>query len=416
VSSSEIRALYASPVSRVRSTIVLELAIRVIFRLFPSGLRRFLAGPAIQVDGQTLDPDLQLLLRLERLTSAGTPSATVQRRRAHLDAATALVGGPVVPGVRTREIAIIGEPAQADPDQRPTGNDPIAARLYTPDGLPPGSPLLVFQHGGGWVTGSLDSHDPVCRYLAKHAAVRVLAVGYRLAPEHPFPAAVGDVVTAFRFARRHAAELGADPSKVALGGDSAGANLAAVAAHLAARAGEPIPAFLLLFYPPCDAINRSRSRDLFAAGFMLTDDDIVWFCDHYLPPSVDRGDPRASLLLADDLSGMPPTYLVTAGFDPIRDEGEMLARRMAEAGVPVVLRRHPDLVHGFVNMIGLSVRCREAVAEAAGALRMGLMLAGAANGIQPVTAGRLSPLKYGAPGQTRTDTVRDLDGPSPDLR
>ena len=115
-------------------------------------------------------------------------------------------------------------------------------------------------------------------------------------------------------------------------------------------------------------MNRAPSRELFASGFLLTDADIVWFCDHYLPPTVDRGDPRASILLAEDLTGMPPTYLVTAGFDPIRDEGEMYARRLAEAGVPVVLRRQPDLVHGFVNMIGLSPRCRAAVAEAAGAL------------------------------------------------
>jgi acetyl esterase len=370
-------------VRRVRSTFWLELAIRVIFRLFPAGLRRMLAGPAIELDGQTLDPDLQLLLRLERLTAAGTPAAPVHRRRAHLDAATALASGPPVGGVTTRPITITAD----DPDPRDPGRRSIAARLYTPEGLPPGSPLLVFQHGGGWVTGSLDSHDPVCRYLARNAGVRVLAVGYRLAPEHPFPAAVGDVVDAFRFARRNATDLGADPAAIALGGDSAGANLAAVVAHLAARACEPTPAFLLLFYPPCDAVHRSRSRDLFAAGFMLTDDDIAWFCDHYLPPSVDRGDPRASLLLADDLSGMPPTYLVTAGFDPIRDEGEMLARRMAEAGVPVVFRRHAELVHGFVNMIGLSIRCREAVAEAAGALRTGLMLIGSANAIQPPTNG-----------------------------
>lgn len=204
--------------------------------------------------------------------------------------------------------------------------------------------------------------------------MRVLAVGYRLAPEHPFPAAVDDAVTAFRFARKQAVELGADPLKVALGGDSAGANLAAAVAQLAVSSEVPAPVFLLLFYPPCDAVNRAPSRELFASGFLLTDADIEWFCDHYLPSNVDRGDPRASILLAVDLTGMPPTYLVTAGFDPIRDEGEMYARRLAEAGVPVVLHRQPDLVHGFVNMIGLSPRCREAVAEAAGALRTGLEL------------------------------------------
>jgi acetyl esterase len=367
--------------TRIRSTLGLELVIRIVYRTFPAGLRRLLAGRAIRVDGQTLDPDLQLLLRLERLTDAGTPASTPQRRREHLDVASALVGGPLVAGVTTTEIAI--------PAER-TDQPGLAARLYTPDGLPPGSPLLVYHHGGGWVTGSLDSHQPVCGFIAAQAGVRVLAVGYRLAPEHPFPAAITDAVAAYRFAREHAAELGADPAAIAVGGDSAGANLAAAAAHLAIRGAEPKPAFLLLFYPPCDAVHRAPSRELFASGFLLTDADIVWFCDHYMPPTVDRSDPRASILLADDLTGMPPTYLVTAGFDPIRDEGEMYARRLADAGVPVVLRRQPDLVHGFVNMIGLSRRCRAAVAEAAGALRTGLAL-------------------VSAPGQTRTDTVRDLN-------
>jgi len=351
-------------VKLVRSTILLELAIRVVFRGFPSGVRRALGGRPIRVDGQTLDPDLQLLLRLERLTDAATPARSPQSRREHQDVATALAAGPSVPGVAAESFTI---PGTAHPDGRST-----PARLYTPDGLAVGSPLLVFLHGGGWVTGSLSSHDGLCRFLALHAGVRVLAVGYRLAPEDPFPAAVHDAVAAFRFATAHAIELGADPDAVALGGDSSGANLAAVTAHLAVRAGEPGPVFLLLFYPPTDAVHRTPSRELFGSGFMLTEADIVWFCDHYMPPGTDRGDPRASILHADDLSGMPPTYVMTAGFDPIRDEGELFARRLAEFGVPVALRRQADLVHGFVNMIGVAPRCREAVAEAAGALRAGL--------------------------------------------
>jgi acetyl esterase len=359
-------------VALLRSTLWLELVIRVVFGVIPSAVRRVLAGRPIRLDGQTLDPDLQLLLRLERLTSAGTPASTPERRRRHLDVASALVGGRLVGGVTTRPVALGGG---------------IAGRLYTPDDLPVGSPLLVYHHGGGWVTGSLDSHEAVCRYLAVHAGIRVLAVSYRLAPEHPFPAAVDDAMAAFRYAVAYADELGADAAAIAVGGDSAGGNLAAVTAHLAAIGGGQKPAFLLMFYPPCDAVNRAPSRELFASGFLLTDADIEWFCDHYLPPPVDRGDSRASILLAEDLSGMPPTYLVTAGFDPIRDEGEMYARRLAAAGVTVVLRRHPDLVHGFVNMIGLGSRCREAVAEAAGALRTGLALAGTADRVRSGTTG-----------------------------
>lgn len=368
----------------MRSTLGLELAIRLIFGYLPPALRRRLAGRPIAVDGPPLDPDLQLLLRLERMTAAGTPAAPVDRRREHLDVATALVGGRPTPGVRSRALVIDG--AGSVP--------PIAARLYCPDGLSAESPLLVYLHGGGWVTGSLNSHDAVCRLLAATAGLRVLAVEYRLAPEHPFPAAVHDAVAAYRYARAAAADLDADPDVVALGGDSAGANLAAVAAHLEARAGEQVPDRLLLFYPPCDAVHRARSRDLFADGFLLTDADIVWFRDHYLPAADHRGDPRASILLADDLTGMPPTYLVTAGFDPIRDEGELFGRRLAEAGVAVTVRRHPELVHGFANMIGLSRRCRAAVIEAADDLRMALACTTAANG---------------APGETRTHTVRDLN-------
>ncbi len=337
----------------------LELAIRLLFGYLPATARRRLAGAPIVVDGEPLDPDLQLLLRLERMTTAGTPAAPVPRRRAHLDAATTLVGGRPPSAVTSRAVVI----------DRDDAGPPLAARLYCPNGLATGSPLLVYLHGGGWVTGGLNSHDTACRFLADRGRLRVLAVDYRLAPEDPFPAAVHDASAALRFARTRAATLGADPGSIAMGGDSAGANLAAVTAHLAIHAGEPGPARLLLFYPPTDAVNRTTSRDLFADGFLLTEADIVWFRDHYLPSADQHRDPRASILLADELTGMPPTHLVTAGFDPIRDEGELFARRLAEAGVPVVVRREPDLVHGFVNMIGLSARCRAAVADAAAALR-----------------------------------------------
>jgi len=352
-------------VKAARSNIGLTLAIRVVFRSLPPAVRHLLAGRPIHRDGQTLDPDLQLLLRLGKLTARKSAVSTPQSRRRQLDVGGPLAGGPVDTGVAVREINMSSGPDAAD----------LHGRVYTPDGLSPGSPLLVFFHGGAWVTGSLISHDPLCRFLAAHAGVRVLAVGYRLAPEHPFPAAVDDAVTAFTYARDHATELGADPNAIAVGGDSAGGGLAAVVSYLAVRAGRPAPAFLLMFYPHCDTANRSGSRDLFAVGFGLTDTDVEWFTNQYLPPGVDRGDPRVSIALADDLSGMPPTYLVTGGFDPLRDEGEKFAHRLAQADVGVTLRREPDLMHGFANLLGISVRCREAVAQAAGALRVGLAFA-----------------------------------------
>jgi acetyl esterase len=344
-----------------RSTLLLELVVWMTFYVLPGGVRRALAGRPLRMEGQTLDPDMQLLLRLERLTAEGGTESPARRRR-HQEVAAGLGGGRPVGGV---SVAAMTVPAQ---------HGELPARLYVPESLPTGSPLLVFLHGGSWVTGSLNTHEALCRYLALRADVRVLSIGYRLAPENPFPAAVEDALAAFRFARTHASDLGANPAAIAMGGDSAGANLSAVTAYLTARAGEPTPAFLLLLYPPCDAVNLARSREQFGRGFFLTEADIEWAMDHYFRCRADRGDARASTLLADDLSGLPPTYLATAGFDPLRDEGEMYARRLAEAGVPVVLRRHPDLIHGFANMIGLSSRCREAVAEAASALRIGLAL------------------------------------------
>jgi acetyl esterase len=341
---------------------VSRVAVRGIYGL-PSWARRLLAGRPVRIDGQQLDPDLQLMLRLQRIGGRAVNGGdSPPARRIAVDTAAGLVAGEPIRRVATRPVSI------------PTGYGSLPARLYEPDRLAEGSALLVYYHGGGWVLGSLDSHDRLCRYLATRAGVRVLAIDYRLAPEHPFPAGVDDALTAFRYAREHAAELGADPTRVAVGGDSAGANLAAVTSYQCARSGEPVPAFQLLLYPAVDAVNRAPSRDLFSQGFYLTEEDGNWFDHHYVPPGTDRSDPRLSVLLAEDLSGLPPTYLVTAGLDPLRDEGEAFAAKLAAAGVPVVLRRQDGLLHGFASMFGVSGRCREAVAEAASALRTGLAL------------------------------------------
>jgi acetyl esterase len=338
------------------------IVLRVVFGL-PSAVRRALAGRPITVDGPALNPDLQLLLRLMKIADEGMLAKTTpELSRAQMEIGSRLAAGRPIGGIATRQLTI------------PADHGGIGARLYTPDGLDDGSGLLVFYHGGGWVVGSLDSHDAVCRYLAVTSAVRVLSIDYRLAPEHPFPAGVSDAATAFRWAREHAFDLGADPAAIALGGDSAGGNLAAVTAQQAVAAGETAPAFLLLFYPGVDASVRRRSRELFGEGFYLTDESMDWFLDHYLSNPEEKTDPRVSPLLAADLSGMPATYLVTAGFDPLRDEGEAFAARLAEAGVSVVLKRQDDLIHGFISMLAIGHHCREALAEAAGALRDGLPL------------------------------------------
>ncbi|MFC4854506.1 alpha/beta hydrolase [Actinophytocola glycyrrhizae] len=339
--------------------------LQTVFAL-PRPVRRLIAGAPIRRDGLELALDAQLLLRMLAFTDTSLGGGDHVTARARLELRHGLVG-PGVTGVRSRDLDL---PAES--------GEPVPARLYEPVGLAPGSPLLVYFHGGGWVIGSIETHEATCRYLARNAQVRVLSVGYRLAPEHHFPAAVADALTAFRFAAARAETLGADPSAIAVGGDSAGANLAA-SVCLQTMGKGPRPVFQLLFYPATDGTTRRRSRDLFGDGFFLTDDDMTWFLDHYCPDLDLRADPRLSVLLADDLRGLPPAYVATAGFDPLRDEGNAFADRLREAGVPVVKRQHDDLIHGFVSFVNLGVRFREAVAEAAGALRTGLALRSRAN-------------------------------------
>jgi len=341
-------------------------ALHAVFAL-PQPVRRLLAGPPIRRDGLELALDAQLLLRMAALTGHTMTATTAAGARARMEAGRTLLGGPVVAGVTTRSLNL------------PVAEGTLPTRLYEPDDLPPGSPLLVYYHGGGWVIGNVDTHDGICRYLARQANVRVLSVGYRLAPEYPFPAAADDAYAAFRYAAANAETLGADPSAIAVGGDSAGGNLTAVVCLDAVRRGGPRPVFQLLFYPATDPSVRRRSRDLFGDGFFLTDDDMTWFIDHYCPDVAARTDPRVAVLLADDLRGLPPAYVATAGFDPLRDEGNAFADRLREAGVPVVRRQHDDLIHGFASFLSLGSRFREAVAEAAGALRTGLALRSRAN-------------------------------------
>ncbi|MGH3716239.1 MAG: alpha/beta hydrolase [Micromonosporaceae bacterium] len=245
--------------------------------------------------------------------------------------------------------------------------DGLPARLYTPDELAPGGGLLVFYHGGGWTVGDLDSHDNVCRFLARHAGVKVLSAAYRLAPEDPFPAGAHDAYAAFRYAVDHADALGVDPEAIAVGGDSAGGNLAIAASLQAVAGGGARPAYQLLLYPATDHTRRRASRERFAEGFFLTDATMTFYSDNYVVEP-DKADPLASPLLAPELSELPPAYLAVAGFDPLRDEGEAFAEQLAGAGVPVTFRRFGDLIHGYANFFSFSPRAREALGDAALAL------------------------------------------------
>jgi acetyl esterase len=218
----------------------------------------------------------------------------------------------------------------------------------------------------------VDSCEGACRFLARHAGIAVLAVDYRHAPEHVFPAAVDDARAGFRWAIAEAASLGIDPARLAIGGDSAGGNLAAVVAQQT-RDDDIRPAFQLVIYPVTDMSRTRPSYSLFESGFQLTKAQMDWYREAYTGnDEAIRRDVRASPLLADDLSGLPPAFVMTAGFDPLRDEGEEYAQRLAEAGVPAVARRYEGLMHGFANMTGFGRASREAMLEAAGALRLGL--------------------------------------------
>ena len=330
----------------------------------PPRAKRRLAGAPIRRDGLELDLDTQLLLRLEaRGGSPGLSTRSPAQARADTAHSARVAAGPPVPLARVEGLTVAG------------ADGPLPARLYVPDEAsgPTPSALLVFFHGGGWVVGDLDTHDGPARLLAASSGARVLAVDYRLAPEHRFPAAVDDALAAFRDAHARAGELGADPARIAVGGDSAGGHLAAVTAReAAADDGGPAPAFQLLVYPVTDFVEESASRRTFAEGFFLTKESMDFYEDAFLAPGVDRADPRVSPLRAPDLSGVAPALVVTAGFDPLRDEGEAYAARLRADGVPTLLRRHPGYVHGFFNVLGLGTGPREAVAEMGGVLRAAL--------------------------------------------
>jgi acetyl esterase len=322
----------------------------------PERVQRVLAGRPTVLDGQTLAAETQLMLRMQRLARMpGAETLPIPEGRVVIAQQSAMAG-------RSQPIGAV----------RDLDVDGLAARLYTPRGASAGTGLLVFLHGGGFMYGDLDSHDATCRLLAEEAGVRVLAVDYRLAPEHPFPAAYDDALTAYRWAVKNAETLGADPHRIAVGGDSAGGNLAAVVAIAAAREGLPL-AFQLLVYPATDNFERStRSFEMFGEGFYLTQQFMDLATDSYTPAAETRLDPRVSPLRDDVPAGLAPAYVCTAGFDPLRDEGEAYARKLADAGVTVELQRFPDQIHGFFNVVGVGRRSRAAVVEIAAALKAGL--------------------------------------------
>jgi acetyl esterase len=333
--------------------------VRALVGMPPVLLRRLLGPAPRSPEGATLDLQTQALIRLMALQGKRDFDAMgVAGAREDLERGSQLVGAPSPPDVAAEDRRVPG----------PRGEIPV--RVYTPtEARASARPVLVYYHGGGFVLGSIASHDSVCRALAVGADALVVSVDYRLAPEHKFPAGVEDAVAAFRWVAREAAgALGGDPRALAVGGDSAGGNLAALVAQQT-RGDAVRPAFQLLVYPATDLTRSMPSHGYFREGFLLEKSSMDWFVGHYLNEKSEETDPRGSPMHVKDLAGLPPALVTTAGFDPLRDEGRAYADRMRAAGVPVEYRCYDGLVHGFFSMAGVLDASRRALDDAVAALR-----------------------------------------------
>ncbi|HTF59506.1 MAG TPA: alpha/beta hydrolase [Actinomycetes bacterium] len=304
-------------------------------------------------------PEIRSLLD-QQATSGRSPlhHQSVEQARAFHVADAAALNGPPAPVAAVADRLVPG----------PAGELPV--RVYTPEGSPP-FPIVVFFHGGGWVVGTLDTYDPLCRALAAVTPAVVVSVDYRLAPEHRWPAAVEDAYAATEWASRNAAALGGAQHRLAVAGDSAGGNLAAVVALGARDRGGPAIAFQLLVYPVLDVAGGTASWQEYADGYHLTADGMRWYWDHYLG-GADGAAPDASPLRAAFVGGLPPALVIGAEYDILRDEGEAYAARLAEAGVDATASRHAGVVHGFVRWRAVTGAAEDALQEAAAALRSAL--------------------------------------------
>jgi acetyl esterase len=302
-----------------------------------------------------LDYKTAIALKLRDAFSEDQP-LTPARMREEARARTRMLQGEPVAVARLEEMKIPG----------PGGEIPM--RVYWPAGTGP-FPVIVFYHGGGWVIGDLDTNDPVCRMLSSKVSAVVVSVDYRLAPEHRFPAAVDDCYAALEWVSLNAARLDADASRIAVGGGSAGGNLAAAVALMSRDRAGPALACQVMFYPVTNVFELTTpSHGHFADGYGLTREHVEFFRDRYVPEERDRKNPYASPLLADSLEGLPPAIVVTAGFDVLRDEGIAYAERLEAAGVATTTAHYPSMIHGFVAMDRLFGEAEDAVDEAAAAL------------------------------------------------
>ncbi|MAL79603.1 MAG: hypothetical protein CMN55_10910 [Sneathiella sp.] len=335
---------------------MLERLIAALLAALPSSFFSLFYGfRPLVIDGQKLDAKARLLCDLDRKSASPVTIEGLAENREKLEKVSSLLAGkpPRLPSIQDITIR--------------SGSDDFPARLYRPLDEP-SLPVLVYYHGGGYIRGSLDSHDGLCARLAKYGGFAVLSVGYRLAPEARFPAAVEDSCAALRWVSEKGTDYGLDSSRLAVGGDSSGGCLAAVVAQQAASQGGPLPLFQMLFYPTLDAHLSAPSHAMFADGFFLTRARMEGYRDMYLNNASERDDIRASPILNTDLAGLPPALIVTAGFDPLRDEAEEYGKALQAAGVNVGVVRFPAMVHGFMSMTGVFPEAEKALHQAADAL------------------------------------------------
>ena len=306
-----------------------------------------------------LDPQAEALLNQFAELGAPPPeTVSVEDNRA-LAATVAEMAGPPEDVARVEDVNVPG----------PGGEIPV--RIYVPEGDGP-FPVLVYFHGGGWVIGNIDTHDVPVRQLANRVPAVVVSVDYRLAPEHPFPAAPLDSYAATEWVAENIGQYGGDPSRLAVGGDSAGGNLAAVVTQMARERGGPAIAFQLLIYPAVDARMTSASITENGDGYLLTKGFMDWFYGHYLTKDSDADDPLASPARAESLAGLPPALVLTAEFDPLRDEGEAYAAALRKAGVDATDKRYDGMIHAFLQLGAVIDRTSELVDDCAAGLRAGL--------------------------------------------
>ncbi|MSQ48267.1 MAG: alpha/beta hydrolase [Deltaproteobacteria bacterium] len=303
-----------------------------------------------------LDPQAKAFL--DQAAASGAPPFSMMTVQQARDALGALFApkGPREP-VKSVEDRVVN-----------AGGVKLPVRIYTPEGTGP-LPILVFFHGGGWVVGNCESHDTPCRSLANGAGCIVVSVDYRLAPEHKFPAPAEDCYAATKWAALNAAGFGGDPRRIAVGGDSAGGNLAAAVAQMATDRGAPTLAFQLLIYPVTDHSYATSSYRTNAEGYLLTKDSMQWFWNHYLQNENDGQNPYASPIRGQRLTNLPPALVITAEFDPLRDEGEAYATKMKQAGVSVTYTNYKGMIHGFFSLADIMDQGKQAVKEACTHLR-----------------------------------------------